>query len=139
MHKNARKGWISALFALLVSGGLSFIFKYNMMASPKVAKPFFEVDVQKILFVAIPLALAIFVGGLLIKSIMTRKAIVEKDRKLVVKGLIYGIQASILIGMIGFGLAVGFWFPLFYLWHILGFLSLCFSYPRLGAFLDASY
>ena len=139
MYRRAKRGWFYALLSLIAPNVMAYFFMRDLMSSSDRASPFIVADEQTILSVGIPLALAIFVGGLILRAIFTRRGVYVQDRQLVLKAVIYGLQASGAIALMGFALAVLFWYQYFFLWSILAVVSLLLQFPRLKPFLDASY
>jgi hypothetical protein len=136
MYRRARRGWFFALFGFIFQIAVAYFMMRSLMSSPGMSRPFVVVDDSVIVYVGIPLAIAIFIGGLILKVRFTRRGIDEQNRQLVQKGFIYGAQASALLGTIGVALAVLCWYPYFFLWCIFGIVSLMFHFPRPQPFFD---
>jgi hypothetical protein len=111
----------------------------TLMSDPNRREPFAVADERTIIYVSFTLAAVIFIGSLIFKATFTRRGIDQQDRRLVLKGMLYGYQASAMVGVIGLVLAIVFWYPYFYVWIVLGMVSLLFHFPRLQPLLDASY
>ena len=139
MYRRAKKGWFYTMFSFVVQTVFASFFMHSLMSSSDRSKAFIVADEQTIVSVGVPLALAIFIGGLILRAMFIRRGVNEQDRQLVLKAMIYGIQASSLIAMIGWVLAIVFWYQYFFLWSILSIVSLIVHFPRLKPFLDSSY
>ena len=139
MYRRAKKGWFYAMFTFVVQAVFASFFMHSLMSSSDRSEAFIVADEQTIVSVGVPVALAIFIGGLILRAKFTRRGVNEQDRQLVLKALVYGLQASGLIAMMGLALAIVFWYQYFFLWSILAIVSLLVHFPRLKPFLDASY
>jgi hypothetical protein len=139
MYRRAKKGWFYAFFAFVVQTLFVYFIMRSMMSSSDMSSALIVADEQTIVSVGVPLAIAIFIGGLILRATFTRRGINQQDRQLVLKAVIYGMQASGLIAMMGFVLAVFFWNQYFFLWSILAAISFLVQFPRFKPFVDANY
>ena len=139
MYRRARRGWFYAFPGFIILIVVGHFFMQTLMSDPNRREPFVVADERTIIYVSSTLAAVIFIGSLIFKATFTRRGIDQQDRRLVLKGMLYGYQASAMVGVIGLVLAIVFWYPYFYVWIVLGMVSLLIHFPRLQPLLDASY
>jgi hypothetical protein len=112
MYRNTRKGWLCCLFAVIWPSGFAFLFE-NDFRGFDILQPFIGDDNGIVVIIAVAAAITFFGGAVYLKYTLTKKAVLLQNRELVLKGYIYGLQASGLITSIAFLLAMFFHYQYF--------------------------
>ena len=138
MNRNARRGWFYFLIGVIWPGIFALLVR-SEFRSFDFSEPYLTSENQTIVMIAALVTAALFFAAIFLRLRFTKKAILEQNRELVLKGLIYGLQASALISMIGLVLAFVFEYRYFFVWNLFSIFVLLLFFPRLKPFLDASF